>query len=134
MSSPSAPSRDAEGVISCFPLPSGIGAALRASNVDPIAVAAAIGLSAPERLAQPQPLLTNAEREAFFDGVFGLADSATATPAVPIDIALRLGAAIRPELMGVIGLAVLSASEYQSAIERCARYKLMISEMHIELT
>lgn len=133
MSSPSAPIGGSDRVTPVAALPSGITAALRAANVDPVEIARAAGLEAPERLSLARPRLSSAEREAFFDGLFHLADAATGTPVVPGDIALRLGAAVRPELMGVIGLAVLSAPDYGSAITRCARYKRLVSELDIDL-
>ncbi len=134
MSSPSAPIGNADRATPRAPLPAGITAALRTANLDPVAIASAIGLEAPERLAVARPLLSSHEREAFFDGLFHLAAADDLNPAVPSDIALRLGAAVRPELMGVIGLAVLSAPDYASAVARCARYKRLVSELDVDVT
>lgn len=97
---------------------------MRAAGLEPGAVARAAGL-APERLGAARPSVTAAELTALFDAIH-------APPRDPA-FGLALGAAIAPELFGVVGLAMLTAPTYGAAIDRCARYKRLASDLAVDV-
>src|SRR5690606_18361624 len=125
VSSPRAPKAFAEHAEPRIRLPRGFLAALATASVDVDRVTLEAGI-AREQLASREPLVTGPQLARLYAELFQ-------PPADP-DLGLRLGASVRPELFGVVGLAALSAATYGAALERCARYKRMITDMRVEVT
>lgn len=105
-------------------LPRGFVVALADAQVDVEALARSSGLAS--QLATPEPILSATQLSRLYDALFA--------PSVAADLGLRIGARVKAELFGVVGLAALSAATYGAAVERCARYKRMLTDMHLELT
>jgi AraC-like DNA-binding protein len=105
-------------------LPRGLFILLRDSGVDLTAVATAAGID-PARLERPEVSLTTFELGTFLDQVY----LASGDPA----IGLRIGEHARPELVGVVGLSMLSAATFGDALARCARYKRVMLELVVEI-
>jgi AraC-like DNA-binding protein len=122
VSSPSTPNTLAHGAVVRAPL--GVLVALRDAGIDVERVAAIAGIDR-SRVSGPSPRLDGKEMAALLDAVFDRrADAA---------LGLRIGAVLRPELFGIVGLAALSAPTYGDAIACCARYKRLLGQLSIEI-
>lgn len=96
------------------PLPRNLLDALQAGGVDPLVLAARLGL-APDALASG---LTALEADRFFCAAW----DAVADPA----IGLKAGSLLRPERFGVVGIAAMSSPTFGVAVQRKARYWQLI--------
>jgi AraC-like DNA-binding protein len=104
-------------------IPRGFVTALRDAGVDLTSAARAAGI-APARMNGAADLAPD-ELAGLLEAVFsGTGDAA---------IGLRLGACVKPELFGVVGLAAISAPTYGAALARCARYKRLLTDLRVDV-
>ncbi|MEL6179719.1 MAG: AraC family transcriptional regulator ligand-binding domain-containing protein, partial [Myxococcota bacterium] len=94
---------------------------MRDAGIDLRQVALQAGLEPP----QQQGALSVTEATRLLDASFSSANDTT--------LGLRIGTLIKPELLGVVGLAAISAPSFRHAIARCARYKRLFSALHIHM-
>lgn len=106
-----------------YPIPQGVVLALRECELDPLETARALGL----------PVFASDGHETLgaedFARVLEHLSRTVRRPLLGVEVGLR----IRPELMGVLGIAAISAPSFGAAILRCAQYKRLLSLLHIEL-
>lgn len=104
-------------------VPRGFVIALRDAGVDLTSATRAAGI-APDKLNGAAELEPD-DLARLLDAVF----SGAGDPA----IGLRLGACVKPELFGVVGLAAISAPSYGAALARCARYKRLLTDLRVDI-
>lgn len=69
--------------------------------------------------------LSTAEAARLLDAAFRTSGDAT--------LGLRIGSVVKPELLGVVGLAAISAPTLGHAIARCAHYKRLFSALQVRI-
>src|SRR4051812_48747363 len=98
-------------------VPRGVILGLRESGVDVVARAAALG---------GETVIVDGYATVFVADLARVLDRVSAEGGRP-SLGIEVGSRVRPELIGVVGLAAMSAPTFGDAVARCARYKKLLS-------
>ncbi|MEM6732259.1 MAG: AraC family transcriptional regulator ligand-binding domain-containing protein, partial [Myxococcota bacterium] len=124
MSSPTAPAIRTERASGFVNVPRGLFVALAEGGADLEADVRAAGID-PRVLKEREAVIERHAYERFLDVVLD--------PLRGASVGVRVGARLRLELFGTLGLVMLSAPTYQAALARCARYKALLSDLRVDV-